>query len=219
LFEELGVFGRGVGLGLMIAAPVGPVGLLCIRRTAQKGLLTGFASGFGAAFADALFSALAAFGVAAIIDMIRDYNHWIHVLGGTFMLFVAWHTWRDKPRQPEPDAPEAQTGSRPGSVIRSVISSFVITLTNPATLFGVLAVVATFGGLRNHLEASTLVGGIFTGSALWWFMLSGGVALVRSHFTEARIIGINRVTAVALAALAAWALTTGVMGFPGLGSG
>ncbi len=213
LFEEFGVLYRGMLLGLMIAAPVGPVGLLCIRRTVQKGLLIGFASGFGAAFADALFSAFAAFGVAAIIDMIRDYNHWTHLLGGLFLLVVAWHTWHDAPRQPAADTPDVPAQNKLGGAARAILSSFVITLTNPATLFGVLAVVATFGGLRNRIEASVLVGGIFTGSALWWLLLSGSVALVRSRFTERRVIKINRFTAAALSLLALWALATGISGF------
>ncbi len=219
MLEELGVLYRGIVLGLMVAAPVGPVGLLCIRRTVQKGLVIGFATGFGAAFADALFGAAATFGVASIIELVREYHHAIHVVGGLIMLLVAWHTWHDAPRQPKPEA--AALAEVPVDSIwligaaKALISSFVITLTNPMTLFGILALVATFGGLRNDVEALTLIGGIFAGSSLWWLMLSGGVALVRHRFTESRVLQINRVTAVMLAALAFWALVTGIFGYLG----
>jgi threonine/homoserine/homoserine lactone efflux protein len=219
LFEELGVLYRGIVLGLMIAAPVGPVGLLCIRRTVQKGLLIGFATGFGAAFADALFSAVAAFSVAAILDLVQNYKLSIHVLGGAFLLIVAWHTWHDTPRQPQEDAPErrllGRLGSRLGNTAKALVGSFIITLTNPVTLFAVLAVVATFGGLRSHGEAIIIVSGVFTGSALWWLILSCGVALVRHRLTENTVKWINRATGVALAVIAVWAITSGIAGYFG----
>lgn len=212
MFEDIGVFYRGLVLGLMVAAPVGPVGLLCIRRTVHKGLTTGFATGFGAAFADAMFSAIAAFGVAAILDMIRDYRALIHVFGGIFLMFVAWHTWHDAPRQPDPEAEDVKRQGI-GSLAKALISGFVITLTNPATMFGVLALVATFGELHDHHEASVIVAGVFSGSAAWWLLLSGGVMLVRNRFTENRVTWINRITAVILAVIAVWAVASGAASF------
>lgn len=203
-------------LGLMVAAPVGPVGLLCIRRTLQKGMVIGFATGFGAAFADAFFSAVAAFGVAAVMELINDYSQPLYVLGGLFLLIIAWHSWRDKPRQPEPEEDEekrlAKLGMHLTGVARAVTSSFLITLTNPATIFGVMALVATFGGLHGRQEAAIIVLGIFLGSSLWWLILSGGTAMVRHHFTEKRVIWINRLTAVALTPLAVWAIWRGLAG-------
>ncbi len=217
LFDEIGVLYRGIMLGIMVAAPVGPVGLLCIRRTLQKGMMAGFATGFGAAFADALFSAVAAFALAAIMEIIRNHTHPIYIVGGAFLLFIAWHTWRDKPRQPEPEDVEekrlAKLGVKVTGLAKAMVSSFLITITNPATLFGVMAVVATFGGLQGRKEAAIIVGGIFLGSSLWWFLLSGGTALIRRHFTEGAVVLINRVTAVALTPLAVWALVAGVRGY------
>jgi len=221
LFEELGVLYRGIILGVMVAAPVGPVGLLTIRRTIQKGMLIGFATGFGAAFADAFFSAVAAFGVTAIMELIQNHTQPIYILGGAFLLIVAWHTWHDKPRQPPPNDKDndeeiamlARLGIHLKGVAKSMVSSFIITMTNPATIFGILAVIATFGSLHSRREASIIVGGIFIGSSLWWLLLSGGTALVRKHFTENTVIWINRVTAILLAPLALWALATGISGF------
>jgi len=205
----------------MIAAPVGPVGLLCIRRTIQKGLLVGFATGLGAAVADTIFGAIAALGVAAILAFMRHYDFFIRVIGGGVLLLGAWHTWHDKPKPP----PNLRALARKvvgmtkdetlmGS-LKAFLSGFAITMTNPVTLFAILAIVATFGNLQSRLDAGTIVAGIFFGSTLWWVLLSGGIALVRGHFTENRIILINRITAIVLAVLAFWAIGSGIAGFLG----
>ena len=186
-------------MGLVIAAPVGPVGLLCIRRTLQKGMVVGIATGIGAAFADALFGAVAILGVSAVLGFIHHYEASIRLIGGGLVLATAWHTWHDRPKTTRP--PElvekvlafAHENTMLGTV-RAWLSGLVITLTNPLTLFGTLAVVATFGGITRKLEADVLVAGIFTGSALWWIFLSSGVGLLRHHFTENRIITVNRIT-------------------------
>jgi len=219
LLEEVGVFYRGLVLGVMVSAPVGPIGLLCIRRTIQKGLLIGFATGMGAACADTIFGAVAALGVAAILEFMARYSFYIHIIGGLVLLFGAWHTWHDKPEPPQHLAKlakkvmgMAKDETLLGS-LKAFISGFAITMTNPVTIFAVLAVVATFGGLQSKVETGTLIGGIFFGATLWWILLSGGIALVRGHFTENRIIFINRITAVALSALALWAITSGILGF------
>ena len=199
----------------MIAAPVGPVGLLCIRRTLQKGLLIGLFTGLGAALADTIYGAVAAFGVSAILDFIRHYNVLLRLFGGTFLLAVAAHTWRDHPRSLPPDENGGTVESK-GSLknqiartLKAFASGTLITISNPATLFGTLAVVATFGELETQTDAYSLVSGIFTGSALWWTLLSGGVTLIRSRFTDNRMIMVNRITAVALALIALWALASG----------
>ena len=169
LLQEMGVLYRGLGLGLLMAAPVGPVGLLCIRRTLQKGMLNGFATGFGAAFADTFFSAVAAFGVAAIMEIVQNHNQPIYILGGAFLLFIAWHSWHDKPRPPNLEQGDVKIAAKLGfhltGMAKAMVSSFVITLTNPATLFGALALVATLGRPQNRAEANILVAGIFMGSS------------------------------------------------------
>ena len=213
LFEEVGIFYRGLVLGLMIAAPVGPVGLLCIRRTVKHGIIIGFATGLGAACADTIFGGVAAFSVTVIVEFLQRYSPAIRILGGIFMLVVAWHTWHDKPRElprGEEGCPPPATEKSIGRVVSATLSSFIITMTNPVTMFATMAVVATFSELQSRMDAITIVSGIFCGSTLWWFLLSGGVALVRGHFTESRVTTINRVTAVALGMLAVWAAVTGV---------
>ncbi|HAX91631.1 MAG TPA: lysine transporter LysE [Rhodospirillaceae bacterium] len=212
MFGDLDVFLRGLVLGIMVAAPVGPVGLLCIRRTIHKGLFIGFASGFGAAFADAFFSAVAALGVTAITDILQTYNDPIHVVGGAFLVLVAWHTWHDKLRDVSTEEVEKKYLKRAHlhGALKAMATSFVITITNPATIFGVMAVVATFGGLRDRFEAGMIIAGIFAGSSLWWLMLSGGVSLFRKRFTEKGVTTLNRVTAVILVVIATWAVAKGL---------
>ncbi len=220
MLEEIGVFYRGAVLGLVIAAPVGPIGLLCIRRTLQKGMAVGLATGLGAACADGIFGAVAVLGVGAILTFIHHYEASIRLIGGVIVLASAWHTWNDHPRPPHPSEIVAKVLNltREKTLMgtaRAALSGLVITLTNPLTLFGTLAVVATFGAITEKLEADVMVAGIFSGSALWWLCLSGGVSMLRRHFTESRIITVNRVTAIGLAVLAGWAMVSGVRGYLG----
>ncbi|MDD4616285.1 MAG: LysE family transporter [Alphaproteobacteria bacterium] len=228
LLEEIGVLYRGLILGLLIAAPVGPVGLLCIRRTLQKGTLIGLATGLGAACTDALFGSIAVYSVSAILGFIHHYEASIRIIGGFIVFAAAWHTWFDHPKpahQPEfvtkvihmtPDDEEesiAKAKTRWIAMIRAGLTGLIITMTNPLTLFATLAFVATFGAVKGKLEANVLILGIFCGSTLWWFMLTGGVSLLRRHFTENRIVTVNRLTAIGLAALGAWALASGIGGY------
>lgn len=215
MLEEMGVLYRGAILGLVIAAPVGPVGLLCIRRTLQKGLIIGYATGFGAAIADAIFGAIAVMGIGVITDFIHHYEATIRIIGGLIVLATAWHTWHDRPKPPHSfeivEKVLAMADTRVvWETLRAMISGFAITIANPLTLFGTLAVVATFGDVSAKLDTVLMIGGIFTGSAVWWAVLSGGISLLRGHCNEDRILTINRITAVALAILALWAVASGI---------
>lgn len=212
MLEELGVFCRGILIGLIIAAPVGPIGLLTIRRTLHYGLLIGFATGLGAAFADAIFGGMAAFGVAAILETMKAYSNTIHILGGVFVLYIAYHTWHDKPHSAHPHLPP-QIEVRLNNVFKSMAGSFLLTLTNPGTIFGTLAMVATFGSIDSRLEATTIVGGIFGGSALWWLTLSAGIFMLRKKFTEHRVRRLNQITAVLLGGIGIWVAAVGVAGY------
>ena len=203
MFEALGVFYRGMVLGLMISAPVGPIGLLCVRRTAQKGLAIGFATGMGAASADAAFGALAAFGVAAILGWIAGFQTEIRIIGGVLLGFMAWNAWHKHPAIGNPQDISV------GSILRAYISGLGLTCTNPVTILAVLAVVATLGGQLGTYEASLLTAGIFAGASGWWIALAGGVALFRRHFNERTILIINRGTALLLLGIALYATITG----------
>ncbi|MCL2474413.1 MAG: LysE family transporter [Alphaproteobacteria bacterium] len=221
--EEIGIIYKGLLIGFLIAAPVGPVGLLCIRRTIQNGIVTGLATGLGAAIADGLFGAIAVLGVTAVLAFITDYSATIRILGGLIIAFAAWHTWFDKPKQvAEPKrvfqrlisfakkhAHIKETVTAKG-LLSAMTSSLAITLTNPLTLFGTLAVVGTVGSVSKTIDEGIMIVGIFVGSALWWMFLSVSVGLFRHLFTEDRIIILNRFTAVFLWLIALWALISGI---------
>lgn len=217
MFEEIGVFYRGVLLGLMIAAPVGPIGLLCMRRTLQRGFIIGLATGLGAACADTLFGAVAALGVTAIMEFMHHYDIPIRIIGGMALAFGAYHAWHDRPEaaaEPndilgKPVLPQPKDFAVLQAV-KGLVSGFAITVANPVTMFAVIAVVASFSHVESHLDAITIITGIGFGSAIWWLMLSGGVALVRGLFSDARVIMVNRITAVALGVISIWAISSGI---------
>lgn len=212
--EGVSVFLRGLVLGVVVAAPVGPVGLLCIKRTLQGGIVIGFCTGVGAAVADALYGAIAAFGVTAALSFLTGMEKEIRLFGGLFLLVLALRMLLKKVSFTR-TAEVTATG-----IIKAVMSGFFITFSNPLTIIGILAVVATFAGHLNYVQAATLTGGIFCGSLAWWLLLSGGVHIIRKHFTENGLNWVNRGTAILLLVLAGWAIFTGFaeeLGYPAIG--
>ncbi len=209
---------QGVVLGIAIAAPVGPIGLLCIRRTLQYGPLMGFFTGFGAAVADTIYGAIAAFGVSAALDFLRGHETAFQFVGGIFLLAVAVRTFRRKPEEQEREV--ATTPDTP-SWIGGFMTGLSLTLTNPATIMAFIAVFAGFGlaGTLGRVDAGTLVAGIFIGASLWWMALSAGVAAVRHRISSERLTLLNHCTGVALAGFGLWALGMAFMGMAGSATG
>lgn len=183
---------RGIMLGVALSAPVGPIGLLCIRRTIDRGPLIGFVTGLGAATADGLYATLAAFGVSAIIGWLAAFNLELRVIGGAIMVGMAYSIYSARPTAPA----KAKTAS---SFFGSYTSGFALTFTNPITVLAIIALVATLAGGETWWEALTLVIGVFAGATGWWCVLVGIATLVRDKFTVRTIIYLNRITGVALA--------------------
>ncbi len=199
--DQVGNFWRGVILGIAIAAPVGPIGLLCIRRTLRHGALTGFAAGLGAALGDGLFGALAAFGFHILVDFLTGYQGALRAVGGVVMVAVAVQTLRIRPDEP------VRAGEA-GPWFSGFMTCVVLTLTNPLTVLGVMALFAGLGlgHQPTNLDAATLALGVFAGSALWWLMLSVGVSLIRHRVTDRLFHRLNQGTAFALFGFGAYAL-------------
>jgi threonine/homoserine/homoserine lactone efflux protein len=193
------VFLPAVWIGLSIAAPVGPIGLLVIQRTLRHGVPVGLATGLGAAVADAAYGALGAYGVSALIGALQATRVPLALLGGAFLLWLAWHTWRAVPADHSApmDAPPALWASFGGT--------FLLTLSNPATI---LSFIAIFGALAGAQQApaspAVMVGGVLAGSALWWLMLCAAVGALRTRFDARAQAFVGRVSAVMLAAFALW---------------
>lgn len=180
---------KGLIFGFSIAAPVGPIGILCIQRSLRYGRLSGFFSGLGAATADALYAAIAAFGLTLISDLLISGQSLFRLIGGVFLIFIGWKTFFTKSQE------EIKNGPRK-TLLNDFLSTFVLTVTNPMTI---LVFLALFGALGPSEEESTyahggtLVLGVFAGSALWWLILSEGVTLFRKKVTQKMMTVINRV--------------------------
>jgi threonine/homoserine/homoserine lactone efflux protein len=194
----LSAFGAALLVGLSIAAPVGPIGLLTIQRSLQQGSAAGLATGLGAAVADAAYGAVGAFGVAWLVRALTTLRLPLALAGGAFLLWMAWGLWRSAPAQRAAAVPGA------AGLWRCFASTFVLTLSNPSTI---LSFIAIFGALAGRTQAASpwlLVAGVFTGSALWWLLLSQGVGRWRHRFDAMWQRRVNRTSAVLLAAIALW---------------
>ncbi len=185
---ELPLLVRGVLIGLAISAPVGPIGLLCIQRTLSQGRLVGFVTGLGAATADAVYGAIAALGITVIAEALVDRQDILRLAGGLFLISLAIRISRSEPPQePENEARQDHIGA--------YLSTFILTLTNPVTIIFFAAIFAAIGNElsdRTLLSVTPIILGVFLGSALWWFLLSGGVTLVQDRLTPTGMKWINR---------------------------
>ena len=182
-----GVFVRGLVVGLAVAAPVGPIGVLCIRRTLADGRLAGLATGLGAATVDAFYGGIAAFGVTVISSLLLSQQAWIHLIGGLFLCYLGVKTIAAAPTE----RAAAAAGPTP---LRAYISAVALTLANPPTILSFAAIFAALGMATTGKAtgaAVVLVLGVLIGSALWWVILSSGVALVRARVSPRVLRWIN----------------------------
>jgi threonine/homoserine/homoserine lactone efflux protein len=193
---------RGLVIGLSIAAPVGPIGVLCIRRSLAGGSLVGLVTGLGAASADALYGCIAGFGLTAISRFLIGQEFWLSLLGGGFLSYLGIRTFGSRPAE---KTSQEKTCDLPAAYL----STLFLTLTNPMTILSFMAVFAGLGlGERpDYFNASALVTGVFIGSALWWFLLSSSVALFRSRITVEWMSSVNRVSGVVILAFGLYALS------------
>lgn len=195
---------KGFIIGLSIAAPVGPIGVLCINRTLAQGRLSGFLSGLGAATADAAYGAVAGFGLSFVTTLILGQQFWLRLVGGLFLFYLGLRTLLSRPAQTE--APVKGRG-----LAGAYVSTLFLTLTNPMTIISFAAVFAGLGiGARSgdYLAASALVLGVFLGSAAWWLLLSLGVGALRGGLGLRGRIWINRLAGLVILAFGGLALAS-----------
>jgi threonine/homoserine/homoserine lactone efflux protein len=204
---------KGLIIGFSIAAPVGPIGVLCIQRTLAYGRLTGFASGLGAATADAIYGFVAAFGLTFVSGFLVAQQLWLRIIGGAFLLWMAYRSFTARPADPATAAGAAAVSSKL-DVARAYGSTIALTLANPTTILSFVAVFAGLGVGENagaaqtrYDLAATLVLGVFTGSALWWLILSGIAGVFRGRVAARHMAWINRASGVILVVFGCLALT------------
>jgi threonine/homoserine/homoserine lactone efflux protein len=209
---ELTFLLRGLALGFAIAAPVGPIGVLCIRRTLAEGRVVGLVTGLGAATADATYGAVAAFGVSAITSLLVSERLWIHLLGALFLAWLGLRTALARPTVAlaalDTAKPPADAANQRG-LLAAWASTVALTLTNPTTILSFAAVFAGLGLVgADYASAGLLVVGVFGGSALWWLILSGGVNLLRARFNARAMRWVNVISGALLLGFAAFALAS-----------
>jgi len=193
---------RGLAIGFSIAAPVGPIGVLCIRRTLAAGRAWGLVSGLGAATADAIYGCIAGFGLTFISNFLVSQQVWLRLIGGVFLCYLGLKTLLAKPA-------EQAALAKGNGLVGSYASTFFLTLTNPMTIISFAAIFAGLGlasTSEKYVSAGVLVLGVFIGSALWWLILSGGVGVFRDKFNPQGLQWVNRISGAIITGFGLFAL-------------
>lgn len=196
---------QGMMVGFSIAAPVGAIGLLCIQNTLSHGMIFGLVCGLGAATADMMYGILVAVGMKTFSTVILDVRTPLSMGGSLFLIYLGLKKFWSKPV-----LQAARIDSK--MLFGAYISTFFLTLTNPATILDFMAL---FTGLRidvaGHQQALSFIGGVFLGSTLWWFMLSGIVGMFRKRISDRVVLWINYVAGAMICGFGIWALAKAIV--------
>ncbi|HEX9247686.1 MAG TPA: LysE family transporter [bacterium] len=205
---ESAFFLRGLVIGFSIAAPVGPIGVLCIRRTLAEGRAVGFVSGLGAATADAAYGSIAALGLSAVTTVLVGHQTWLRLIGGAFLCYLGYRIFVSRPA-------ENVRGTLDTRLAGAYTSTLLLTLTNPMTILSFAAVFAGLGlgsAAGGARTAALMVLGVFLGSALWWAILSGVTGLLRARLEVRGLRWVNRLSGMVITAFGIAALAAGARG-------
>jgi threonine/homoserine/homoserine lactone efflux protein len=195
---------KGMAIGFAIAAPVGPINLLCLRRSIGDGRRVGFVSGLGAAAADTTYGTVAALGLTTVTGFLIAHHLWLQSLGGLFLLVLGVYTMRAPAPRREPAAPV-----HVGRLREAFVSTYVLTLANPMTI---IAFAGVFAGLGLGWEtgrstgAFELVGGVFVGSSCWWLLLALLAGTFGRHLGDGTLRWVNQIAGAIIAAFGVWQL-------------
>jgi len=200
-------FLKAIMIGLAASIPLGPLGIMCIQRTLDKGRWAGFAVGVGSSFGDVIYASIALFSVSFISEFLDRNRSWVMLIGGLVILLIGLQIAVKNPikdlRQRKIDAVSMNA--------KDVFRGFLMTILNPGALVLMLGIFAFFGldlgvGYR-PLSVAVVLGGIFLGTTLWWFLLSSGISLFRKRFRLRQLLVINRVSGAIIAVLGLISLT------------
>ncbi len=203
---DLSFFIRGLLIGLSIAATVGPMSFLCIQRTLNRGQLYGFVSGLGIATADGVYGSIAAFGLTLLTHFLVSEQIWIRLIGGLFLVYLGVRTVLTKPAERA-----AVLKTKTNGYLGAHASTFLLTLTNPLTILSFTAIFAGIGvgsASKSIFSATAVVIGVFTGSTLWWIILTSGINLLRKKITLQWLLWINRISGCIITLFGLLALLT-----------
>jgi len=191
------LFLKGWLIGFSIAMPVGPIGMLCIRHALIQGMTYGLASGIGAALADAVYGALAGYGVTAVSGFLTQYELWLQAFGAFFLFYLGLATLKKKPVE--------NNASLQAGHLKVCFYTFILTVTNPMTMFcfaGIYAGCGLGASCEGHMSPLILTLGVFIGSTVWWIILSSGIALLGRRFSFQSFSLFNKISGIALLAFA-----------------
>ena len=203
---DLSFFIRGLLIGLSIAATVGPMSILCIQRTLNRGQLYGLVSGLGIATADGVYGSIAAFGLTLITNFLINEQIWIRLIGGLFLMYLGIKTILSKPPERA-----AVLNAKTNSYLGAYTSTFLLTLTNPLTILSFAAIFAGIGvgsASKSFFSAIAVVLGVFSGSTLWWIILTSGISLLRKKMNSYWLLWINRISGAIITLFGLVALLT-----------
>ena len=179
----------GIGVGIVFSAPVGPVNILCVQRAFRGGFFSGLAAGFGAAAADTFFAAISAYGVTAVSGFVEGNWTWLQAIGGLLLVIFGLRIAAAHPHLVD-DAPE------PASLVSTTVATFGMTITNPATVLGFLALFGSLGDLAprpgDWVGAGFFVIGVAAGACGWWLSVAALVAMLRDRMTDEMLHRVNR---------------------------
>lgn len=193
---------KGLVIGFSIAAPVGPIGMLCIRRSLNQGTVTGLLTGLGAATADACYGCVAGFGLTVITAILIKQSGWLQFAGGLFLCYLGLAAFKKR-------GTERASAHESHGYLRAFGSAFLLTITNPMTILSFAAIFAGAGiaaASNGYAASMTLVAGVFFGSALWWAVLTGSLKLLRRKLTRKAHQWLNRLSGVILLLFGIWSV-------------
>lgn len=198
---------KGAIIGLSVAAPIGPMSMLTMRRAIDRGLVAGLVSGLGIALADATYGGIAAFGLTSLTDLLIDHQRIIRIAGGIALILIAWRILQNA-RDSVKARPETESNRGPARVAGTM---YLLTLSNPATI---LSFAAIFGGLGLSLgssvaESALLVASVFAGSMLWWLVLCGLLSRMRHRLTPIWITRIDLAAGAVILVMATISIASG----------
>jgi threonine/homoserine/homoserine lactone efflux protein len=191
----LSYLAKGFVIGFSLALPVGPIALLCIRRTLARGPASGVASGLGAATADGIYGSIAAFGITFISNFLFNHSITLRLVGGCILCYIGVRIFLSKPR-------ENLTSGVENGLVHDYVSALLLTLTNPMTVLAFAAIFAAAGfgdSEGNYLGTAVLVGGVILGSAVWWLVLCGTIGLLHRKVNDRALIFVNMVSGTLIA--------------------
>ncbi len=188
------LFVKGLIIGFSIAAPVGPIGLLCIRKTLLQGMSAGVVAGLGAAAADAIYGSIAAFGITVIAQFLLDQQVLLKLVGGSFLCFLGYKSFTAAP-------PDSSLQVKSTGIFKGFLSTFLLTITNPMTILSFAGIFAGLGigsAAGDRLGAVQMVAGVFAGSLLWWLVLSGCISAFREKVDERSLGLVNKASGLVI---------------------